>query len=404
LANFDPTNWTTSTSFNDSFVMDGTSWYVDGNRSWAFDEPVDGTLRFEVRDGQVFSKPGYSDPSTTNRSEIYSQARHSDGTPIRLSYDFMMEPGAAVSSNWMVVGQLHANTPSTPPLQLVFQGNDQLKLIGNWGDHTDVSGKVLWQMSAPLPRGQWHNVQMDVTFGANNTGSVDLWFNGQHVVDYNGPLGYSAQTDTYWRQGIYRHDPSGATETQAMQVRNLDQGKQHLGYVPTGTQPTPVPPPESTPVPALQPTPIGQTITGTSGGDQLTGTAYADDIRSGGGNDVLSGKAGNDTLWVGAGSDAIVFNTSPHGSTNVDIIGDFQPAYDTIRLENAVFSKFTYTGEVKSSHFQGGSPDDADDHIWYDRSTGTLYYDADGNGSAASTPFAVLSNKPALTYADFVVI
>ena len=52
----------------------------------------------------------------------------------------------------------------------------------------------------------------------------------------------------------------------------------------------------------------------------------------------------------------------------------------------------------------GGTAGDASDRILYDGSTGTLYYDADGTGSAAAKTFAVLSPGLALTEGSFHLV
>lgn len=145
------------------------------------------------------------------------------------------------------------------------------------------------------------------------------------------------------------------------------------------------------------------TLSGTSSANSLTGTSGSDRIDGRSGNDKIWGKGGTDTLVGGADSDTFVFDTAL-GSSNVDTITDFYPRYDTIQLENAIFSKLNYTGQISSSHFQNGRPDDSNDYIWYDRSTGQLNYDSDGNGSAASVHFATLANRNVLTVADLIII
>ncbi|EFG9941159.1 calcium-binding protein, partial [Escherichia coli] len=48
---------------------------------------------------------------------------------------------------------------------------------------------------------------------------------------------------------------------------------------------------------------------------------------------------------------------------------------------------------------------DADDRIIYNASTGALYYDADGSGTAfGRVQFATLTGSPTITAADFVII
>jgi Ca2+-binding RTX toxin-like protein len=137
----------------------------------------------------------------------------------------------------------------------------------------------------------------------------------------------------------------------------------------------------------------------------LAGTTGNDLIDGRGGNDTLWGKAGNDVLTGGSGRDTFVFDTKLNAKTNVDRIVDFNVADDTIRLENAVFTKLTKTGALSSSNFVTGSAaKDSNDYIVYNKSTGALSYDADGSGSGAAVRFAVIANKVALTAADFIVI
>jgi Ca2+-binding RTX toxin-like protein len=172
--------------------------------------------------------------------------------------------------------------------------------------------------------------------------------------------------------------------------------------------------------PAPQPEPGTNTINGTASGDRLNGTAGNDVIYGFGGNDKLHGRdgsdrvdggAGNDTLWGGSGADILtggsgkdLFAFDAPFANAVDQITDFSPVYDTIRLENAIFTGLA-GGSLASSAFRIGSQAaDASDRIIYDASTGALYFDADGLGGQAQQQFAQLSTKLALTNADFSVV
>ncbi len=75
---------------------------------------------------------------------------------------------------------------------------------------------------------------------------------------------------------------------------------------------------------------------------------------------------------------------------------------DRICLDNAIFTKLGAAGGLKAAFFQAGRADDRDDFILYDRSTGALFYDADGNGSGAAVRFAVVGST--LSVSDFLVI
>jgi Ca2+-binding RTX toxin-like protein len=148
--------------------------------------------------------------------------------------------------------------------------------------------------------------------------------------------------------------------------------------------------------------PNGRTITGTHVRNTLKGTALDDTIDGLYGNDLIYGRGGNDTLIGGDGLDAFVFDRSPRAG-NMASIADFSPS-DEIRLENSVFTKLTHTGHPSAAIFQYGPPDDANDYLWYQRSSGTLYYDPDGNGNIYSIPVAVLQNKPLLARGDILII
>ena len=130
-------------------------------------------------------------------------------------------------------------------------------------------------------------------------------------------------------------------------------------------------------------------------------------LKGGEGNDTLYGGLGNDTLYGGAGSDKFVFNTTLNASKNKDTIKDFNVLDDTIELENAIFEKLTATGLLNFDNFVSttdGKAKDSDDYIVYNKKTGQLFYDADGNGKGAGVLFAVVENKADLTNADFTVI
>jgi cysteinyl-tRNA synthetase len=144
-------------------------------------------------------------------------------------------------------------------------------------------------------------------------------------------------------------------------------------------------------------------ILGTSGANKLTGTSGADRIDGKSGNDMLWGKSGNDVLISGTGRDTFTFDTKL-SSKNVDKIIDFNVTYDTIRLNDSVFTKLK-TGKLSTSSFVAGTKaSDSSDRIIYDKKTGALSYDADGSGSKAAVKFAVIENHAKLTAADFFII
>ena len=52
----------------------------------------------------------------------------------------------------------------------------------------------------------------------------------------------------------------------------------------------------------------------------------------------------------------------------------------------------------------GATALDANDFIVYNKATGALFYDANANAAGGAVQFATLSNKAAISAADFFVI
>ncbi len=145
------------------------------------------------------------------------------------------------------------------------------------------------------------------------------------------------------------------------------------------------------------------TLSGQNGNDFLRGWEGNDNLSGGNGDDVLRGGEGNDILTGGTGKDIFEFNYAPD-ATNVDTINDFNPIDDSIRLWNTAFTELTASVVLNSNHFVVASTAlDSDDYVIYNKVTGDLFYDADGNGSSAAIKFATLPPNLALTNADFTV-
>ncbi|GEO16352.1 calcium-binding protein [Microvirga aerophila] len=166
------------------------------------------------------------------------------------------------------------------------------------------------------------------------------------------------------------------------------------------------PPPPSPPTPE-QVYAGSDTLYGTSGSNTLKGYGGHDKLYGQGGVDYLFGDTGNDALYGGAGKDAFVFNTKANTYTNKDAIKDFRVVDDTVRLDNAVFTKVGANGTLKSSAFwtnTTGKAHDKDDRIIYDKDSGVLYYDADDSGKGAAVAFATIAKNLEMTHKDFYII
>jgi Ca2+-binding RTX toxin-like protein len=147
------------------------------------------------------------------------------------------------------------------------------------------------------------------------------------------------------------------------------------------------------------------TIRGGGGHDFIDGGKGNDKIYGDSGDDFIAGAFGRDTLTGGSGKDMFVFDVKPSNST-ADIITDFSVTYDTIALFKDVF-----TGAGKSNTFlkstafwTGTKAHDSSDRVVYNKTTGAIYYDADGTGSKAAVQIAKVNAGLKLTYKDFFIL
>ncbi len=150
---------------------------------------------------------------------------------------------------------------------------------------------------------------------------------------------------------------------------------------------------------------LGTTNSAGTGAIDLTGNSIGQTVRGNAGSNVIDGKGGADTLTGFGGKDFFVFSSAIGASS--DTVTDFNVADDTIRLENAIFTKLEATGVLNSGLFRSnstGTAVDGNDYVLYDNTDGKLYYDADGSGAGAKIHFATLTGAPAVTNADLVVI
>jgi Ca2+-binding RTX toxin-like protein len=116
----------------------------------------------------------------------------------------------------------------------------------------------------------------------------------------------------------------------------------------------------------------------------------------------LSGGRGNDTLTGGGGQDTFLFDSAL--TSNVDTIVDFNASNETIRLDNDIFIGLGTGTLTASAFFAGAAANDTSDRIIFDAATGNLFYDPDGNRSAAAIQFAHLNGTPTLSYTNFSVV
>jgi Ca2+-binding RTX toxin-like protein len=109
-------------------------------------------------------------------------------------------------------------------------------------------------------------------------------------------------------------------------------------------------------------------------------------------------------LTGGAAPDLFRFTGTLSATANVDRITDFVAADNTIQLDDAMFAGIGTVGALSADACRAGTDTaDTSDRVIYDIATGSLYFDADGNGAAAQVLFATLIAGTVLSVANFVI-
>ncbi|MBM6579231.1 calcium-binding protein [Microvirga sp. BT689] len=144
-------------------------------------------------------------------------------------------------------------------------------------------------------------------------------------------------------------------------------------------------------------------LQGQAGNDRLIGNLGNDTIIGGSGNDNLIGGYGNDVMQGDAGRDVFTFDSTLNALENVDRIRSFSVTSDTIRLDDAIFAGLARGRLADAAFHRGAEAHDGNDRIIYDRATGAVYYDPDGDGATAQVQFARMTPRAGLKHDDFIV-
>lgn len=316
----------------------------------------------------------------------------------------------------VVVGQIHGQSDE---LVRLYWDNSKVYFVNDQAGSSNSETKFYFTNSAGFQPNVSLNERFSYTIDAKgSTLEVSLYADGD-VYRSVTPINSVWQSDQfYFKAGVYL----GVNETQGTgygQTSFYDLRFNHTDtalYPPSLSTVAPVEDTASTgtTAPAGSTTTTGSdsfvlpattnTVSGSMSNNYVKGTAANDLMKGLAGRDVFWGNAGSDIMWGGDDRDAdgFVFNTAI--GSDVDVIMDFKPVDDYVRLENAIFTKLTKTGVLSASNFALGAAQDSNDYIVYDQASGNLSYDADGSGAGSAVVFAHFYNQAAVTAADLIVI
>lgn len=144
-------------------------------------------------------------------------------------------------------------------------------------------------------------------------------------------------------------------------------------------------------------------LVGRAGNDTLFGVFGDDIVKGGKGDDLLFSFGGMSKLWGGADDDLFAFLIDPMiPSAGIGKIKDFHVGEDLIGLET--FDDSLTPGYLAKAQFHKGTEATKAGHlIIYDKASGKIYFDIDGNGIEAQFQFAKVTPGTKLGASDFYV-
>ena len=286
----------------------------------------------------------------------------------------MIENGAANTAEWTVVGQFHADDPTTsPPFAIELVGEqmaDRRSVHVTRRRHRNHGCRL--QDDSNLERGRYYDIDITVNFGVTGNCFLKVARDGKEIVNYDGPIGYGY--GVYWKHGIYRAESGEALavnftdfslKSEGGSVKSTDSLEAGVTIVGTGAADRI----DADTSPNGQPkvTDHGDVIRGAGGSDIAIADGGDDTLIMGRGRDVLDGGLGNDLLNGGKGNDRLIGGLGNDllkggsgrdtftfaGDFGNDIIKGFRPGTDKIAFDDDIFANFAAVRSATSAENGG---------------------------------------------------
>jgi len=200
-------------------------WNVEAPAVWSIAVVTPDDLRFEVRQGDTAAwDKSHNHPA--ERTEIAGfNSKEPTDSDLWFSMDLMVEPGAKVTSRWVVLGQLHptedpGQAGPSPAWAQELNAEDVFRIVIRAKAETPLrrspAPQVLF-VDPEFKRGATYHLVYRLRYSMTQ-GGLDAWRDGIQIVHYSGPVGYINQNGPYFKFGIYREP---AAETLAVHYKNL---------------------------------------------------------------------------------------------------------------------------------------------------------------------------------------
>jgi len=71
---------------------------------------------------------------------------------------------------------------------------------------TSTNKTVLYASDEYAQKGIWHDFVVNVNWTYKKSGYLNVWIDGNQVIEYKGPIGYNDSVGPFFKMGIYRDD------------------------------------------------------------------------------------------------------------------------------------------------------------------------------------------------------
>ena len=218
------------------------------------------SARFELRDTdpevQSGSRAEISFPDATNPNRWYAYALYVPGA------QYKDEAEDEVISQW------HQGGGATPALCLrTKSGHIYLRVMGN-----------TWIDLGAIDKDKWHAYVMHVKHSSGSDGLIEMWRDGQKIVNRSGQNMYDISSGTYhmpnWKMGIYKSDWNGSSTTstnlRVLYFDDIKMGNEYATYDDMAPVPNSGTTTTSTTTTSTTTTPTTTTPTTTTSGQSVT--------------------------------------------------------------------------------------------------------------------------------------
>jgi len=143
----------------------------------------------------------------TKRAEFYRTDGPAEGERW-YSWSFLVPESVQPDSDFWIFTQLH-QTPGScswgrPPVTFRIRGND-IEFRNDW--KTGACGTPFDHHSetiGTLDRGRWHDMVVRAVWSTGSDGVVEVWLDGQQVVQRRGPNNWENHGNIFMKFGIYK--------------------------------------------------------------------------------------------------------------------------------------------------------------------------------------------------------